>query len=366
MNIKKGDLFVKKFQSTVSTMSKTRKISSFFSTVGIMALVVTGCGTAASSSNNSTSSSPTKPQITVNVAYFTNPNPEKVAKEQGLFTKYTNAKINWVQESSGGPALAAMASGALDIVSAIGNPAIATSIAKGLDFKVIWVNENSSEALVAKSGIKSVSDLKGKSVGVAFGSTSQFTLMGALALNHVPASSVKIIDMQPSDQVAAWKRGDIQAAYVWQPFLSQMANDGGHILVESSQLATQGYPVFDAVIVNTKFAKAHPDIVKGFVKAEAEGTTFYEQHPNQSYQLIAKNVGISPEEAKTESITYTFPNAQQQVSTWLGSGTTCNSIVEQGIIATSTWLASSNNISSVPNQSTVCNAIDSSYAQAAQ
>lgn len=306
------------------------------------------------------------PEPTVTVGYFTNPNPEKVAKEMGWFSKYIHAKIKWVPVETGATALAEMASGSLDIVSAVGNPPIATAISKGLQFEVVWVNENSAEALVAKSSIKSVSDLQGKKVGVAFGSTSQFTLMGALSLNHANPSKVQIYDMSPSDQVAAWQRGDIQAAYVWEPFLDQMLKDGGHILVKSSQLATKGYPVFDAVVVNKSFAQSHRAIVQGFVRAEQLGTLYYENHPMQAYKLIAKDVGITPAEAEQESKVYTFPNASQQISTaWMGLGTKVrHAVVAQGIIATSKWLKSNNSISSVPSQNAVASSIDPSFAAA--
>lgn len=335
---------------------------------GALMTIISACGaTAAPATNSSTPPSERVPS-TVNVGYFTNPNPEKVAMEKNWFQKDTKTHIHWVPLTTGAAALSALASGAIDIASAIGNPAIATAVSNGINLKVIWVNENSAEALVAKSGINSVSQLVGKNVGVAFGSTSDFTLIGALNLHHIPLTQVHIVDMAPTDQVAAWNRGDIQAAYVWQPFLGQMLASGGHIVVSSSQLAREGYPVFDAVVVNGAFAKKYPSVVQGFVDAEQQGTLFYEQHPNQSYQLIAKAVGITPMAAQQESTEYTFPNAQAQVSKdWLGSSqTACSASVDQGLKAAAAWLLSSHSITTMPTNSALCNAVDPSFAETAQ
>jgi taurine ABC transporter substrate-binding protein len=302
---------------------------------------------------------------TVKVGYFPNPNPEKIAIAKKWFERDMGTDVKWVPLQSGGPAMAALASKALDIVSAIGNPAIATSAAHGIAFKVIWVNENSAEALVAKPEIKMVSDLAGKNVGTPFGSTSQFTLMGALALNNVDSSKVKIYDMEPPDIVAAWKRGDLQGAYVWQPFLGQMIGDGGHVLVTSSEMATKGYPVFDAVIVRDDFAQAHHSVVQGFVNAEAEGVRFYRTHPKEAYAVIGKTVGISTEEAEKESKSYVFPSAEEQASPmWLGKPGDCKSVVADGLRTTAKWLVSTKAITSAPNS--YCKWVDPSYAAAAK
>ena len=76
------------------------------------------------------------------------------------------------------------------------------------------------------SGIKKPADLKGKKVGVPFVSTSHFHLLVALEqIWHINPSEVKILNMQPPQIVAAWERGDIDAAYVWHPALAELEEE---------------------------------------------------------------------------------------------------------------------------------------------
>jgi taurine transport system substrate-binding protein len=163
--------------------------------------------------------------------------------------------------------------------------------------------------------------------------------------------------------VAAWKRGDISAAYVWQPFLSQLIQDGGHVLVTSDEMAKKGYPVFDAVAVNSKFEKEHPDIVEGFVKAEIEGTKYYHEHPDESYALIAKSVGITKQEAEEQSKEYVFPEAKEQIShDWIGTtATKCDATVAKGLSTTASWLVSTNKIQD--NSPHYCDAVQPAYVE---
>ena len=52
---------------------------------------------------------------------------------------------------------------------------------------------------------------------------------------------MNIIDLEPQDILAAWTRGDIDAAYTWLPTLAELKKTG-KTLVSSRELATAGKP----------------------------------------------------------------------------------------------------------------------------
>jgi len=75
--------------------------------------------------------------------------------------------------------------------------------------------------------IKSPADFRGKKVATPFGSTSHFRLLGFLKINGLTQKDVTVLDMKPAALQAAWSRGEIDAAYVWPPARSKIAESGG-------------------------------------------------------------------------------------------------------------------------------------------
>ena len=84
-----------------------------------------------------------------------------------------------------------------------------------------------AEALVARngSGIEKVADLVGKKVAVPFVSTTHYSLLAALKHWGVDPQAVEILNLRPPEIAAAWQRGDIDAAYVWDPALGTDQDD---------------------------------------------------------------------------------------------------------------------------------------------
>jgi taurine transport system substrate-binding protein len=82
-------------------------------------------------------------------------------------------------------------------------------------------------------------------------------------------SELTIVDLEPQDILAAWTRGDIDAAYSWLPSLDELKKTG-KVLITSRELAAGGKPTLDLGVVSTAFATAHPEAVDAWRKAEAQ------------------------------------------------------------------------------------------------
>ena len=154
--------------------------------------------------------------------------------------------------------IAAIASGSLDI-GYVGSSPLAAAASRELPIQTIFIVGliGESEALVARNGagIEKVADLAGKKVAVPFVSTTHYSLLAALKHEGVDPKSVEILNLRPPEIAAAWERGDIDAAYVWDPALGQIKTSG-KVVLDSSKVAEWGAPTFDAWIVRTDFRRA--------------------------------------------------------------------------------------------------------------
>lgn len=322
---------------------------------------VTACGVA----TNGNGSNASEPNVTI--GYENAPDPEMVAIAQNYFAKYMKAHVTMKYYSSGPQALDALSSGALQFMTVLGNPPLATAIAKGVPLQVIWAQDlyTTGEGLVVRKGkgIKTLKDLEGQTVALNSGSSSSFELAVAEQQAGLPANSIKVDNMTPPGMVAAWKRGDVNAAYVWVPFFSEMLSDGGKALLYDQ---TQGSaaPIFNLAVVNTTFAKKYPNLVDGFVQAEAAGVQTYQQHPNQAYQDMAKVGAITVAQAKSQATGLKFLTLQEQVTAQgLGSPSgVAASLVTKSLQEAAAWLKSSGRVSSVP--ASFASDVNPQYAEA--
>ena len=75
--------------------------------------------------------------------------------------------------------------------------------------------------------------------------------------------------------VAAWKRGDIDAGYVWGPFSHTMEGDGGKQILATEQLQKNGYYVWNDYVVRKEFADKYPEIVVKFLQTFQQTVDMY-------------------------------------------------------------------------------------------
>ena len=321
---------------------KMRRVTSILIAFGMM-ISMAACGSSnttatsesavtadsAASVETTTESEPAKEESTilteestelpeeVNIGVQTLVTPELIARYEGIYEEYLGCKVNLLQFDSGADVNRAFASKSIDI-GMIGTSPAAIGIATDLGFEVFWFSDviGSAETLVAKegSGIKSVKDLVGKKVATPFASTAHFSLQNAMSLNGVDPASVELYDMQPDDIFAAWTRGDIDAAYVWDPVLSKLFADGGVSITDSAELAKEGIVTADLAVINKEFAEKYPSVATGYIKAQLYAVDMYNNDKETAVTKIAEAIDITKEEADAQVKGFQYPDGKEQLS----------------------------------------------------
>ena len=237
----------------------------------------------------------------VTVGYLNLVNAQLVTKSLGLVQKeMPGVKINYIKVGGGGDMLRAIAGKQVDF-GGLGNPPTAIGVTRGLPIKGIMVLNmlDYVEAMAVRTSadIKNFQDLKGKKIAAPFGSTTHYLLLNALADEGIDPASMDIIDLRPNDIALAWSRGDIDAAWFWEPALGRVLKDDGHLFTTSGLMAARGYPTWDVGVVMNDFAEKYPDYVNKFVKAECDGIDFWLNNPAETAKIIAKELELSLEDA---------------------------------------------------------------------
>ncbi|WHZ13102.1 MAG: Taurine ABC transporter, substrate-binding protein TauA [Burkholderiaceae bacterium] len=299
------------------------------------------------------------------IGTFGDPTPYQAAIAQGEFSKATGWDIEWRKFESGVDVISAMASGDVQ-VSEVGSAPLAIAVSQGLDIKMFLVSFviGSSESLIIRdgSGIEKPADLKGKTIGVPIGSTSQLSLAGALKHWGISQADVRIMGMSPQQINAAWTQKYIDAAFVWNPVQGEILKTGKR-LVTAGQVAKWGFPTFNAWVANDKFLATHKKDLVAFAKAMNAANAAYLNNKakwtadSAPVALIAKRVGAQPDQVPPGLDGFEFLTSSEQVS-WIDKN------AADALKSTADFLKADRRISTV--RADYSKFVDDSIAKAAQ
>lgn len=256
---------------------------------------------------------------TVRIGWQEIPNGDLVVKDTGLLGAcLPNVKVVWSKFASGGDVIQAFGANSLDVGLLGSAPAAkALSAPLNIDMKVIWIQDRigAAESLVAKDpALKGVGDLKGKRIAVPFASTAHYSLL--TALEKAGVTDAQVINLSPDAIRGAWNGGQIDAAYIWEPTLSQLTGPGGgHLLTTSAQVAEQGAPTYDLEGARSDFVKNNPALLKAWTAAQGWAANLLNTDPKKAAEHIAGQLGVPLEQVLTQVKGYAYFDAKTQADT---------------------------------------------------
>lgn len=147
-------------------------------------------------------------------------------------------------------------------------------------------------AIVARKdrGIASAHDLAGKTIATMFGTNTHYFLDKMLMVHGVARASVTVVNLSPHQIAAALQSGEIDAATLWQPMLSNVVRAMGNRVVT---LYGQDIFVFRFVLVGTpEYIDHHPTEVRRLVAAIADANRYIAQQPVAARSIMETAIGI--------------------------------------------------------------------------
>jgi NitT/TauT family transport system substrate-binding protein len=171
-------------------------------------------------------------------------------------------------------------------VLAAGNNLVAT-IAMAIDESL------GGDGIVARKDIRTVADLRGKKVAFQWGLPSEFFLRALLLDAGMSLDDLQTLDMETAQAGAAFIAGQIDAAVVWEPWLTKAAQEGGgHVLA-----STREFPnlIVDVLAFNPNVVREQPGQVQAIVDAILKAIEYHKQHPEEADRIMAPYFQITPQ-----------------------------------------------------------------------
>jgi sulfonate transport system substrate-binding protein len=140
------------------------------------------------------------------------------------------------------------------------------------------------EVLVKKNlGINAISDLKGKSIAVAEGTSSHYGLLSILASAGLAATDVTIRPGFPGEAKPLFETGKVDAWAVWPPFVEDQIIKGHGITLAGGNAKIQS-----VMSLNTSLMEKHRDLAKVLVATIQRTKTWMRTNPEESITIVAQ------------------------------------------------------------------------------
>lgn len=284
---------------------KIKKVLSLVLLLSLVTLVLAGCGTSQekkSSANDSAASNTKFNQAnTVRVAIQPYPlyAPIYVAKSQGTLEKELSkigVKVEWSSFKSGPLVNESFAGGQQDI-GVLGDVPAIIARASGQKNLIVGNAAYGEKALAvlvkSNSKITTASELKGKKVAYVKGSYAHHLISIVLKNSGLSFNDIESVNLAAGDIPAALETGDVDAGVLWEPFITQLVNQGrAKVLVDGTGIKRGNL----VIIATEKYATENPAVIEAFLKVYNEAYKYIDSNPDEAAKLIANEFGLTPQE----------------------------------------------------------------------
>ena len=250
-----------------------------------------------------------------------------VAKEKGFWEK-EGLKVELEQVDDSAVSKQLLASNKVDGIMGWTPETIQILADSGVPLKVVFATDYSdgADGIIAKAGINSLADLKGKTVAFETGSPSHLFLSYVLDQANIPVTDLKTINQTASDAGAAFVAGQVDAAVTWEPWLSKAGERaGGRVLV-----STKNLPILPALpAFRTETITSRPDDVKKFMRGVFAAMEYTKTNPDESYDIIAKGFNLTKQDGVDQIPTFHWLNQADNLKYFSESDTSVYTVVNK-------------------------------------
>ena len=220
----------------------------------------------------------------------------QVAIEKGFFQEAgVNVEFKWFDYSA---SMSAFSANQLDAVSVSNgdNLVIASGGTKGI---MIMATDYSAgnDVIIAKNGINSIQELKGKQIAVEKGLVDHHLLNTALSDAGIAHTDVNLVNAVTNELPQVFSSPDVAAIAVWQPVANQALKAvAGSKIIYSSQ--DKPGLIYDTLTVNMTHLSAHKEEWKKIIQVW-DKTVKYINDPAtrpDALAIMAKRVGLEADQ----------------------------------------------------------------------
>jgi NitT/TauT family transport system substrate-binding protein len=242
---------------------------------------------------------PTLERLEISYSLWPGYYPLVIAIERGFLDKQ-GVEVERVMFRNTGNHIAEVAAGRYDAsMLSLGSSVVVAGRDPGVRVVLAVDQSAGADAVVARPGIRTPADLKGKSVGTMLGSFGELFVLAMVRAGGLTPDDVTLVNITAPDVPAQLEAGKIDAGHTWEPYVTRATRDGARVVFTSRD--SPGL-IQDVVVFQQSTLRDRPAAVQGFVTAWFEALDFWLENPAAGDRIISQSLGIAPEECSLEGI----------------------------------------------------------------
>lgn len=232
--------------------------------------------------------------------------PLYLARDLG-YLKDTSVRITELPSSN--ITIEAFSNGSADVAT-LTLDEVVTLLAEGRKMRLLLVMDvsNGSDAVVAKGGINSLADLKGKRLGMENIPLGVYILSRVLDVSGLKATDIEIIPLPEDKHEKAYLQGKIDAAITMEPYKTRIVKAGAHVLFDSSKIPNE---IFDLVVVREDVYQARRDDLCQLVQQWFRTLDYVQANPKDAAARMGKRLGVDAETFRASMDGLKVPDRQE-------------------------------------------------------
>lgn len=206
--------------------------------------------------------------------------------------EYEGSRIRLVELTSASEVLHKLRSGTLEGAALTLDESLIL-LDDGFDLKVILIMDfsNGGDVLLAKPGIASLEDLRGKRIAVETTAAGGIVLDSALRKGGLKPEDVEIVPCPIEDHVDCYP--GVDAVVTFEPVRTKLKKQGAVALFDSSEIPER---IVDVLVVKAEVVETHPRSLHRLLEGYFKAREHLASKPDAAAELMAVRLGLSPGE----------------------------------------------------------------------
>ena len=221
-----------------------------------------------------------------------------VAEQKGLFRKYGIDPEVIVTGQGAATGISALLANDIQVVASAGDALVASTLQGADTVMIAGVVNKGLQRIMARSEIKTPTELKGKKIGVTrIGAVSHSVLLMMLPRWKMSVNDVQVMQLGSSpNMLAALDRGGIDAAVLTIPSMFVAEDRGYRVVVDMGD--TDIYYLHTMIATTRNYVKNSRDRITRFLKGYLEGIAFVKQNKKESIDIVRKKLKLGAEQTQ--------------------------------------------------------------------
>lgn len=202
--------------------------------------------------------------------------------------------VKLVEYTSNGDVLRAFQNGALEAAALTADEVLRLSETEpNLRAIAILDVSHGADALLVREDIKSLQELKGRSVGVEVNSTGIYLLSRVLEAAGLERQDVRVVFMENERHESAFREGEVDAVVTFEPYRNRLIQVGAVNLFDSSKIP---HEIMDVLVVRQQLIQQRPEALRGLLEGWFKAGEYLNQHPLKAAEIMGAREGLSGEQ----------------------------------------------------------------------